>query len=126
MHACPFCKSELDEKSNRCTLCGYSLISGLPSPALARRKFYLALSSLSVLLGIASCVFALLPPLYMGSLFLIIASIGLGGFTLERTRGKSGTWSVKILAMVGMFFGLLGYVSFMFLRSNVPGSGYTM
>ena len=62
----------------------------------------------------------------MGSLALIIASIGLGGFVLERTRGKSGTRLAKILAVVGMLLGVLGYISFMFLRSNVPGSGAHM
>jgi hypothetical protein len=59
----------------------------------------------------------------MGSLFLIIASVGLGGVILERTRGKSGSRLAKVLAAVGMFFGALGYIFFMFLRSNVPGSG---
>jgi hypothetical protein len=77
-------------------------------------------------LGIGSCVFTLVPRLYMGSLALIIASVGLGGFILERTRGKSGTRLAKVLAAVGMLFGLLGYISFMFLRSNVPGSGSHM
>ncbi|MGB7062946.1 MAG: hypothetical protein WBF13_11425 [Candidatus Zixiibacteriota bacterium] len=123
MRACPFCSATLDDQSTFCAACGHSLVLALPSPLLARRRFYLALSILSILLGISSCAFAFLPPLYMGSLFLIIASVGLGGVILERTRGKSGTRLVKILAAVGMFFGVLGYVSFMFLRSNVPGSG---
>jgi hypothetical protein len=126
MRACPFCKSELDQKSTWCTVCGYSLVSALPFSVPAHRKLYFALSTLSVLLGIASCVFALLPPLYMGSLFLIIASVGLGGFILERTRGKSRTRLLKVLAVAGIFFGVLGYVSFMFLRSNVPGIGARM
>ena len=126
MRTCPFCSTTLDDQSTFCAACGHSLVSALPFPVLARRRLYFALSTLSILLGISSCVFAFLPALYMGSLFLIIASVGLGGVILERTRGKSGTRLVKILAAVGMFFGVLGYISFMFLRSNVPGSGYTM
>jgi hypothetical protein len=62
----------------------------------------------------------------MGSLALIIASIGLGGFILERTREESKTRLAKVLAVAGMLLGVLGYISFMFLRSNVPGCGYTM
>ena len=123
MRECPFCSTALDDQSTLCTVCGYSFASALPSPMPARRRFYSGLSTLSILVGIASCVLAFLPRLYMGSLFLIIASIGLGGFVLERTRGKSGTRLVKVLAAVGVFFGVLGYISFMFLRSNVPGSG---
>jgi hypothetical protein len=119
MQACPFCNAALDDRSSLCTVCGYSFVSALPSPLLAHRRFYFALSILSILLGISSCVFAFLPRLYMGSLFLIIPSVGLGGFILETTRGKSGTRLVKILAAVGVFFGVLGYISFMFLRSNV-------
>ena len=126
MRACPFCGANLDDQSTFCEACGYSLVSPLPLPVLAHRRFYLALSVLSILLGISSCASAILPPLYMGSLFLIIPSIGLGGFILERTRGKSRTRLLKVLAIVGMFFGVLGYISFLLLRSNVPGIGARM
>ena len=123
MRACPFCSATLDEKSTFCAVCGHSLVSALPPPLLARRRFYSALSILSILLGISSCACTFVPRLYMGSLVLIIASIGLGGFILERTRGKSETRLAKVLAVAGILFGVLGYISFMFLRSNVPGSG---
>ena len=123
MRACPFCSATLDDKSTSCAVCGYSPVSTPPPPLPARRRLYLTLSILSTLLGIGSCAFTFVPRLYMGSLALIIASIGLGGFVLERTRGKSGTRLAKILAVVGMLLGVLGYISFMFLRSNVPGSG---
>ena len=126
MRECPFCNATLDEESTVCTVCGHSLVSALPRPLLARRRFYLALSILSVFLGGSSCAFTFVPLFYMGSLALIIASIGLGGFILERTRGDSKTRLTKVLAVVGMLLGVLGYISFMFLRSNVPGSGYTM
>jgi hypothetical protein len=46
----------------------------------------------------------------MGSLALTIPSIGLGGFILERTRGKPETRLVKVLAALGMLFGVLGYI----------------
>jgi flagellar basal body-associated protein FliL len=62
----------------------------------------------------------------MMSLFFFIAAIGLAGVTLERTKGKSQTLLIKILAVLGLALGVLGYISFMFIRSNVPGSGYTM
>jgi len=126
MPACPFCGATLEEKSTFCAVCGLSLVSALPSPLLARRRLYLALSILSILLGVSSCAFTFVPRLYMASLALIIASVGLGGFILERARGESKTRLVKVLAVVGMLFGVLGYISFMFLRSNVPGSGSHM
>ena len=126
MRACPFCSATLDEKSTSCPVCGHSLVSALPSPLPSAKRLYLVLSILSVFLGINSCAFTFVPRLYMGSLALIIASIGLGGFVLERTRGKSGTRLAKVLAVVGMLLGVLGYISFMFLRSNVPGSGAHM
>jgi len=126
MRACPFCGATLDDESTFCEVCGHSLVSAPAPPLPARLRLYLTLSILSILVGISSCAFTFVPRLYMGSLALIIASIGLGGFILERTRGKSGTRLAKVLAVVGMLFGVLGYISFMFLRSNVPGSGAHM
>ncbi|UCB52073.1 MAG: hypothetical protein JSV10_08805 [Candidatus Zixiibacteriota bacterium] len=126
MLTCPFCSATLDEKSTVCAVCGHSVVSAPPFPSLAPKRFYFVLSIFSILVGIGSCAFTFVPRLYMGSLVLIIASVGLGGFILERTRGRSGTRLVKVLAAVGMFFGVLGYISFMFLRSNVPGIGARM
>jgi membrane associated rhomboid family serine protease len=62
----------------------------------------------------------------MASLPFVIGAMGLAGFTLERTRGKSHARLIKLLALSGLLFGVLGYISFMFIRSNVPGSGYSM
>jgi len=81
---------------------------------------------MSLLSGILACVFTFFPTLYMGSLFLFIGAIGLASVTLEKAWGKFDTLLIKILAILGLLFGVLGYIFFMFIHSNAPGSGYTM
>jgi len=81
---------------------------------------------MSILSGILACVFTFSPALYMGSLFLVIGAIGLASVTLEKAWGRFDTLLIKILAIFGLFFGVLGYIFFMFIHSNVPGSGYSM
>ena len=126
MQTCPFCNTTLSAKNTFCEKCGYSLVLSLPQPFFPHKKFYWALSILSILLGILACVFTFFPAVYMGSLFFVIGAIGLAGVTLEKARGKFDALLIKILAILGLFLGVLGYISFMFLRSNVPGCGYTM
>jgi hypothetical protein len=48
------------------------------------------------------------------------------GASLEKTWGKPDTRSIKILSIFGLIFGVLGYIFFMFIHSNVPGIGYSM
>jgi hypothetical protein len=126
MRACPFCKMPLDPTSTFCRVCGYSLVGLLSRPALARKLLYLVTSIISLLLALTACVLTFIPSWYMRSLIPIIASLGLASFTLEKAWGKSGTLTIKILAISALAFALLGYISFMFIRSNVPGIGYTM
>ncbi len=126
MQICPFCHTTLNDETTFCEKCGYSLVLLLPQPSFPHKEFYLAFSIFSILLGILACVFTFFPTLYMGSLFLIIGAIGLAGVTLEKTWGKFDTLLIKILAILGLFFGILGYIFFMFIHSNVPGSGYSM
>lgn len=126
MQTCPFCKTYLGDSSTFCKVCGYSFLLPLPHPVLTHRKLYYLLSALSILAGLVSCVFTFIPQLYMMSLLFFIAAIGLAGVILERARGKSQTLLIKILAVLGLVLGFLGYISFMFIRSNVPGCGYTM
>ena len=126
MQICPFCKADLSETKTFCEVCGYSFTLSLPRPFFPHKRFYFALSILSILSGILACVFTFFPALYVGSLFLVIGAIGLAGVTLERSRGQLDTLLIKILAILGLFFGVLGYIFFMFIRSNVPGSGYSM
>lgn len=126
MQTCPFCRAPLGEEATSCKTCGYSLVLPLPLPVLRRRKLYLVLSILSIILGLLACVFTYVPGLYMKSLFLIIGALGSAGFTLEKAWGKSDASQIRLLAVAGLILGLLGYVFFMFIHSNVPGSGYTM
>jgi hypothetical protein len=126
MQICPFCKTPYDEADTICQTCGSPLSQLLPSPALEHKTFYLGLSIFSTLLGISACLFTYFPSLYMKSLILIIASLGLASFTLEKVRGKSNALPIRILAVLGLILGVLGYIFFMFIHSNVPGSGYTM
>lgn len=126
MQTCPFCKTDLSETKTFCEVCGYSFSLSLPQPFFPHKRFYFALSILSILSGILACVFAFSPALYMGSLFLVIGAIALAGVTLERAWRQFGTLLVKILAILGLFFGVLGYIFFMFIHSNVPGIGARM
>jgi hypothetical protein len=126
MRVCPYCNTALSSHHTFCQVCGYSLVLPLPGPAFPRRRFYLSLSILSIFSGILSCALTFVPSLYMASIFFVIGAIGSAGVTLERSRGKFHTLPIKILAVLGLFFGILGYLSFMFIRSNVPGIGYTM
>ena len=126
MQACPFCHTALDDKNTFCEACGYQLTLGLPLPLFRHRRLYFSLAISSILLGILACVFTFFPSLYMGSMFLVIGAIGLAGVTLERAKGYSDIPLIKILSILGLFFGVLGYIFFMFIHSNVPGIGYSM
>jgi hypothetical protein len=86
----------------------------------------LGLSISSILLGITACVFTFFPALYYGSLPFFIGEMVSAGASLEKTWGKSDTRSIKILSIFGLLFGVLGYIFFMFIHSNVPGIGYSM
>jgi len=126
MRTCPFCNTSLSRTSTFCRVCGYSLVHLLTAPALVRKRLYLGVSILSLLLALTACVFTFVPSLYMKSLVPMIASLGLASFTLEKAWGKPGSLTIRVLAILGLAFALLGYVSFVFIRSNVPGIGYTM
>jgi len=126
MKLCPFCKKALSEDSTSCEVCGYSFVLALPILALPHKKLNLSLACASVIFGILACVFSFLPTLYLLSFILVISAIALAGVTLESVSGKFNTLLIRILAILGLVFGILGYISFMFLRSNVPGTGYTM
>jgi hypothetical protein len=126
MKLCPFCKKALTEGSTFCIVCGYSFALALPLLALPRKRLSLALGCASIISGILACVFSFFPVLYWTSFPLVILAIALAGVTLETVSGKFNTLPIKILAILGLAFGILGYISFMFLRSNVPGIGYTM
>jgi len=62
----------------------------------------------------------------MGSLLLVIVAVGLAGVTLEKAWGEFDTLLIRSLAILGLIFAVLGYISFLFIHSSVPGSGYTM
>ncbi|MCK4427452.1 MAG: hypothetical protein KAW16_03100 [candidate division Zixibacteria bacterium] len=126
MKLCPFCKKTLSEDSTFCKVCGYSFVLALPILAIPHKKLNLSLACGSIIFGILACIFSLFPPLYLISFILVMLAIALAGVTLESVSGKFNTLLIRILAILGLVFGILGYISFMFLRSNVPGTGYTM
>ncbi|MCK4385158.1 MAG: hypothetical protein KAW52_02725 [candidate division Zixibacteria bacterium] len=126
MKFCPFCKKAVSEDSTSCKVCGYPFVLALPILALPHKKLNLFLACASIIFGISACIFSFFPTLYLISFILVILTIGVAGVTLESVSGKFNTLLIKILAIAGLIFGTLGYVSFMFLRSNVPGTGYTM
>jgi hypothetical protein len=126
MQACPFCGNPFEESDTFCQTCGSPLSQLLPPTTFKHKTFYLGLSIFSTLLGLSACIFTYFPSLYMKSLILIIASLGLGSFTLEKARGKSNALPIRILAILALVLGVLGYIFFMFIHSNVPGCGYSM
>jgi hypothetical protein len=126
MKLCPFCKKITSEDSTFCLVCGYSFALALPILALPHKKLSLALGCASTVSGVLACVFSFFPLLYWASFPLVILSIALAGVTLESISGKFGVLPIKILAILGLVFGILGYIFFMFIHSNVPGIGYTM
>jgi hypothetical protein len=126
MPVCPFCNASIDDQKTICQVCGYSFSLPLPPPRLSHKKRYGAFSLLSILSGILAVIFTFFPHLYSKSLFLVLISIGLAGTTLERARGKSGVFWIRVLAVVGLVCGILGYIFYMFIHSNVPGIGYSM
>ncbi len=126
MQVCPFCDTIADEQTTFCQICGYSFILTLPRPFLSHRRLYLFLSMFSIFLGILACAFTFFPSLYISSIILFLATIGLAGVSLEKAQGKSDAGLVKILAIIGLAFGALGYIFFMFIHSSVPGIGYSM
>ncbi len=126
MQVCPFCDTTCNDRTTFCQVCGYSFVLTLPRPFLIHRWFFLSLSLISIFLGILACIFTFFPSLYMTSMILFITAIGLAGVSLERAQGKSDASLVKILAVIGLVFGALGYIFFMFIHSNVPGIGYSM
>ena len=121
MRLCPFCKKTLSEESTSCKFCGYSFVLALPILALPHKKLNLSLACASIIFGILACIFSLFPSLYLVSFILVMLAIALAGVTLESVSGKFNTLLIKILAIVGLVFGTLGYLFFMFLCSHVPG-----
>ncbi|MFQ6003143.1 MAG: hypothetical protein ACE5KJ_05290 [Candidatus Zixiibacteriota bacterium] len=126
MRPCPFCKKTLGDDKTFCEVCGYSFALALPILAFPHKRLNLLLACGSIIFGISACVFSFLPAFYLISFILVILTIALAGISLESVSGKFNTLLIKILAIVGLVFGILGYICFMFLRSNVPGIGYTM
>ncbi len=121
MSICPFCQNESREDNTSCELCGYPFVLSLPILAFPHKKLSLLLACSSIILGISACVFSLVPALYLISFVLVILAIALAGVTLESVSGKFNTLLIRILAIVGLAFGTLGYISFMLICSNVPG-----
>jgi hypothetical protein len=121
MSRCPFCGKALVEDSTFCKACGYSLVLALPMLASPHKRLDLLLASISIVFGILACIFTLFPALYLASFILVLLTIALAGITLESVAGRFNVLLIRILAVVGLAFGTLGYICFMFLCSNVPG-----
>lgn len=90
-------------------------------PASPTRGLNLLLACASIMFGILACVFTFFPALYLASFILVLLTIALAGITLESVSGRFNALLIRILAIVGLAFGTLGYICFMFLCSNVPG-----
>ena len=121
MSLCPFCKRALVEDSTFCNACGYSFVLALPMLTYAHRGLNLSLACASIIFGILACAFSFFPALYLASFVLVLLTIAVAGITLESVSGRFNAFLIRVLAIVGLAFGTLGYICFMFLCSNVPG-----
>ena len=121
MRLCPFCRKTLVEDSTFCNACGYSFVLALPMLTSPHRGLNLSLACASIIFGILACVFSFFPALYLTSFILVLLTIAVAGITLESVSGRFNAFLIRVLAIVGLAFGTLGYICFMFLCSNVPG-----
>jgi hypothetical protein len=109
------------EDSTFCEVCGYSFVLALPMLAYPNKGLNLSLACGSIVFGVLACAFSFFPTLYLVSFVLVILTIALAGITLESVSGKFNALLIRVLAIVGLALGTLGYICFMFLCSNVPG-----
>ncbi|MCJ7507759.1 MAG: hypothetical protein MUO85_03375 [candidate division Zixibacteria bacterium] len=77
-------------------------------------------SAVGILLGLSSFLFSFLTPLSILSLVTGVSAIGLCGFSLE----KSGR--AKLLPIIGLVLGALGFIWSILVHSNLPNNGYSM
>ena len=123
MFFCPFCRTDLPENETFCPNCGYSTVLSLPfHPLIQHKSRYVLLAFLSTALGIASCVLSFFPYLYIIGMALIVPAIAFGAISLEGIAHKFNGKVIRLFAISGLAFGVLGYIFNVLINSEVGTS----
>jgi hypothetical protein len=75
-----------------------------------------------MVLGITSCVLSLFPYLFFMGLILVIPAIAFGAISLEGIAHKLNGKLIRLFAITGLVFGVLGYVFNVLINSQVGTS----
>ena len=123
MFFCPFCRTHLPENETFCPNCGFSTVLSLPfHPLIQHKPLYVLLALLSVVLGITSCVLSFFPYLYVIGIALIVPAIAFGAISLEGIAHKFNGKLIRLFAITGLGFGVLGYIFNILINSEVGTS----
>jgi hypothetical protein len=123
MFFCPFCGTDLPENETFCSNCGYSTVLSLPfRPLIQHKSRYVLLAFLSMALGITSCVLSFFPYLYIIGMALIVPAIAFGAISLEGIAHKFNGKVIRLFAISGLAFGVLGYIFNVLINSEVGTS----
>ena len=123
MFFCPFCRTHLPENQTFCPKCGYVVILSLPfRPTIQHKSRYVLLALLSMALGITSCVISLFPYLYVIGMVLVVPAIACGAISLEGIAHKFNGKLIRLFAISGLAFGVLGYIFNVLINSEVGTS----
>jgi hypothetical protein len=123
MFFCPFCKSNLPNHTTFCPKCGYVVVLSLPfHPLIQHKSRYVLLALLSMALGITSCVLSFFPYLYFIGIALIVPAIAFGAISLEGIAHKFNGKLIRLFAITGLAFGVLGYIFNVLINSEVGTS----
>ncbi len=123
MFFCPFCKTHLPENQTFCPKCGYAVVLSLQFyPSIQHKSRYVLLALLSMTLGITSCVISFFPYLYFIGMVLVVPAIAFGAISLEGIAHKFNGKLIRLFAITGLAFGVLGYIFNVLINSEVGTS----
>jgi hypothetical protein len=91
-------------------------------PVIEHRGRYLILALLSTILGTSSCVLSLFPYLFMLGLILVVPAIAFGAISLEGIAHKFNGKLIRLFAVIGLIFAILGYLFNVLINSQVGTS----
>ena len=117
MSICPFCNQNLI--NNLCPFCGYSNVLALPY--YRSTSSYRIFSLIGIFSALSSFVFSFFISLNILGLIFSLGAIGLCGTALEKSQNRA-----KLLAVIGLILGAVGFIWSILINSHLPSSGYTM
>jgi hypothetical protein len=123
MSFCPFCGKELTEEKTYCLCCGCPTNLALPYPSVKVELSNISLALLGLVLGIASCIFSLIPSLHYLGFLMVLGAVAFSGISLEKLAKKLDTIPLKVLSIIALIFASTGYLLFVFANSHMPPTG---